>query len=79
MSKEEPIVDDTLSEEESDNNSTPEEPTTPLDTNQSIPIVTEWLAEVTLNDMSVNGSTTEDRHSSQAKVNSPKEFTGSRN
>ncbi|KAM0721483.1 hypothetical protein Q7P37_002407 [Cladosporium fusiforme] len=54
MSKddERPSVDDTSSEEEStDNDSTPEEPATPLNNNQSIPIVTKWLQNVHLEDI----------------------------
>jgi hypothetical protein len=83
MSEEDrPSVEDTSSEEESDNDSTPEEPSTPLDTNQSLPVVTEWLQNVHLNDMSINGGSTrggEGNVPSGPKVNSPKEFTGSRN
>jgi hypothetical protein len=56
--EEEPSVNDTLSEEESSIDSTPEEPTMPLYTDQSIPLVTNWLQNVHLNNMSVNGSTT---------------------
>jgi hypothetical protein len=53
MSEEEELsVNDTSSEEESSINSTPEEPATPLDTNQSIPVVTEWLQNIHLTDMS---------------------------
>lgn len=82
MSEEEdPSVEDTSSEEESDNESTPEEPATPLVTNQSLPVVTEWLENVHLHDMSVNGSTRGGGGDvpSGPKVNSPKEFAGSRN
>jgi hypothetical protein len=53
MSEEDrPSVEDTSSEE-SDNDSIPKEPATPLITNQTIPAVTEWLQNVTLNDMSI--------------------------
>jgi hypothetical protein len=53
MSKEEELsINDTLSEEESSIDSTPEEPATLLDTNQSILVVTEWLQNVYLTDMS---------------------------
>jgi hypothetical protein len=83
MSEEDrPSVEDTSSEEESDNDSTPEEPSTPLDTNQSLPVVTEWLQNVHLTDMSINGGSTRGGGGdipSGPKVNSPKEFTGSRN
>jgi hypothetical protein len=42
MSEEDrPSIEDTSSEEESDNDSIPEEPSTPLDTNQSLPVVIE--------------------------------------
>jgi hypothetical protein len=82
MSEEDPSVEDTSSEEESDNESTPEEPSTPLNTNQSLPVVTEWLQNVHLNDMSINGGSTRGGGGdvpSGPKVNSPKEFAGSRN
>lgn len=84
MSEEEQLsVNDTTSEEESsDNDSTPDEAATPLDTNQSIPVVTEWLRDVHLNDMSTNGST-RGAPTGQAggsfKVNAPAEFSGQRN
>lgn len=79
--EEEPSVEDTSSEEESDNESTPEEPATPLVTNQSLPLVTEWLENVHLNEMSNNGSIRGGGGDipSGPKVNSPKEFAGSRN
>jgi hypothetical protein len=78
--EEEPSVNDTSSEEESSIDSTPEEPATPLDTNQSIPAVTEWLQNVTLNDMSQNGSTTGNTNGGGSfRVNSPSEFSGQRN
>jgi hypothetical protein len=78
--EEDPSVNDTSSEEESDDDSTPEEPATPLDTNQSIPLVTNWLQNVTLDDMSVNGSTTGNANGGGSfKVNSPTEFSGQRN
>jgi hypothetical protein len=74
--EEDPSVNDTSSEEESDNDSTPEEPATPLDTNQSIPLVTHWLQNVTLDDMSVNGLTTGNANRGGSfKVNSPTEFS----
>jgi hypothetical protein len=80
MSEEEdPSVEDTSSEEESVNDSTPDEPATPLDTNQTIPVVTEWLQNVTLNDMSVNGSTRGANDGGSFKVNTPSEFSGQRN
>ena len=50
--EEEPSVNDTSSEEESSIDSTLEEPAIPLYTNQSIPVVTEWLQNVHLNNMS---------------------------
>jgi hypothetical protein len=44
MSEEDRLsVEDTSSEEESNNDSTPEETAIPLETNQTIPLVTEWL------------------------------------
>jgi hypothetical protein len=78
--EEEPSVNDTSSEEESSVDSVPEEPATPLDTNQSIPAVTEWLENVHLNDMSVTGSTTGANNGGGSfKVNAPSEFSGQRN
>ena len=79
--EEEPSVEDTSSEEVSDNESTPEEPASPLVTNQSLPLVTEWLENVHLNEMSNNGSTRGGGGDipSGPKVNSPKEFAGLRN
>ena len=81
MSEEEdPSVNDTSSEEESDNDSTPEEPATPFDTNQSIPVVTEWLRDVRLSDMSQAGSTRGATNGGGSfKVNAPSEFSGQRN
>lgn len=80
MSEEELSVEDTSSEEESSNDSTPDEPATPLVTNQSIPGVTQWLQNVTLNDMSVTGSTTgANAGGASFKVNAPSEFSGQRN
>jgi hypothetical protein len=53
MSEEEELsVNDTSSEEESSIDSTLEEPATPLDTNQSILAVTEWLQNVHITNMS---------------------------
>jgi hypothetical protein len=73
-------VEDTISEEESDNDSTPEEPATPLETNQTIPLVTKWLQNVTLNDMSQAGSIQGANNAGGLfKVNSPSEFHGQRN
>jgi hypothetical protein len=81
MSEEDrPSVEDTSSEEESDNDSTPGEPATPFETNQAIPLVTEWLQNVTLNDMPQAGSTQGANNSGVSfKVNSPSEFHGQRN
>ena len=81
MSEEEdPSVNDTSSEEESSVDSTPEEPAIPFETNQSILLVTNWLQNVTLDDMSVNGSTTGNANGGGSiKVNAPSEFSGQRN
>lgn len=80
MSKEEdPSVEDTSSEEESDNDSIPEELATPLNTNQSIPVVTEQLQSVTLNDMSINGSIRGANDGGSFKVNTLSEFSRQRN
>jgi hypothetical protein len=70
-------VNDTSLEEESNDNSTPEEPAMLLDTNQSIPLVTHWLQNVILDDMSVNRSTTRNANREGLfKMNSPTEFSG---
>jgi hypothetical protein len=59
---------------------TPEEPATPLETNQTIPLVTEWLQNVTLNDMSQAGSIQGANNAGGSfRVNSPSEFHGQRN
>ena len=68
------------SSDESDEEITPDELATPLITNQSIPIVTEWLQNVHLNDMSVNGSTRGAQNTGGSfKVNAPSEFSRQRN
>jgi hypothetical protein len=59
MSKEDrPSVEDISSEEESNNDSTPKEPSTPLDTNQLLLVVTKWLQNIHLTDMSINSGST---------------------
>jgi hypothetical protein len=81
-------VDDTSSEEESDNDSTPDEPATPLLTNQTLPDVTSQLDNLHLE----MGDNQRGRNPTPAptaervavsngsfKVNSPTEFSGQRN
>jgi hypothetical protein len=81
-------VDDTTSEEESDNDSTHDEPATPLLTNQTLPDVTSQLDNLYLE----MGDNQRGRNPTPAptaervavsngsfKVNSPTEFSGQRN
>ena len=79
VQEEQPVINESSSDE-SDDEITPDEPATPLITNQSIPVVTEWLQNVHLNDMSVHGSTTGGNAGGASfKVNAPSEFSGQRN
>ena len=79
VQEEQPVINESSSDE-SDDEITPNEPATPLITNQSIPEVTEWLQDVHLHDMSVQGSTTGGNAGGASfKVNAPSEFSGQRN
>lgn len=77
-------VNDTSSEEESSDDSISNDPATPLDTNQPVPIVTEWLRDIHLTNMSTTGtnrgaSASAANAGGSFKVNTPTEFTGQRN